>query len=191
MNQANRSLLFLNHALTIAMLSGILVVLGMALFYQFNLHEVPCPLCLLQRVGFFGIALGLLLNLRSGYKPLHYSVILISALFVAFVALRQASLHIVPGTGAYGSAVFGLHLYIWSFLIAMMVITASSIQLGFSNQYKVTQNSFFLKKITDLLFTATFTILMINMITAYGECGFYACPDNPVAYPYLTILNPN
>ena len=31
-------------------------------------------------------------------------------------SLRQISLHVVPGTGSYGSALFGMHFYTWAFV---------------------------------------------------------------------------
>lgn len=79
-----------------AELAGIFLVLTVALVLQMFFHEVPCTLCLLQRVGFIGIALGFLMNLRFGFYPSHYALVILSALFTSFVALRQIALHVVP-----------------------------------------------------------------------------------------------
>src|SRR5579862_2934195 len=79
-------------------LVAVITVLAMTLLLQFVFNELPCPLCLLQRIGFVGIAYGLLLNLRFGFKPSHYAVVILSGLFTAFVALRQIALHVIPGT---------------------------------------------------------------------------------------------
>lgn len=117
-------------------LLGIQLTLILAIVFQIFLHELPCPLCLLQRIGFFGIALGLLLNLRNGLHPSHYSICLLSALFTSFVALRQIALHVVPGTGFYGAPFLGLHLYSWSFILAMLIIIATSFILGINRQYE-------------------------------------------------------
>ncbi len=83
----------------------IILMLVMAFAIQFILHEIPCPLCLLQRLGFLAIAFGFLMNLRFGLRPSHYAIVIISALYTSFVALRQIALHVVPGTGSYGSAI--------------------------------------------------------------------------------------
>lgn len=115
-------------------LAGILFILLLALMYEFVFNEPPCPLCLLQRVGFFGIALGFLMNLRYGLRPSHYAMVILSALFTSFVALRQIALHVVPGTGSYGSAVLGYHLYTWSFIISMAVITVTAIVMSQDRQ---------------------------------------------------------
>ncbi len=75
---------------------GVCLILVVALGFQIFLHDLPCPLCMLQRIGFFGVTLGLLMNLRLGLHPSHYALSLLSALFTGFVALRQIALHVVP-----------------------------------------------------------------------------------------------
>lgn len=165
-------------------LVGIFLALFMAFAFQILLHELPCPLCLLQRLGFLGIAFGLLLNLRFGLRPSHYSIVIISALFTSFVALRQIALHIVPGTGAYGSAIFGLHLYTWSFIVAMLIVVVTTVVLGVERQYKATSAS---KKIsspwlTHGLFSVITLLIIANIVSVLLQCGLVQCPDNPVHY---------
>ena len=58
------------------------VVLIAAFYYQFTLYELPCPLCLLQRVGFVAVGFGLALNLLYGARPHHYGIMLIGAIYV-------------------------------------------------------------------------------------------------------------
>ena len=114
---------------------GIFVTLLMAFAFQFVLHELPCPLCLLQRIGFFSMAFGFLLNLRFGLRPSHYAFVILWALFTSFVALRQIALHVVPGTGTYGSPFLGMHLYTWSFVVSMGIIVFTTLFLGVDRQY--------------------------------------------------------
>jgi hypothetical protein len=38
------------------------------------------------------------------------------------------------------------------------------------------------KLLNRLLFLILLTILLINVISVYLECGFMQCPDNPVEY---------
>ena len=103
-------------------LAGLIVVLLIAYADQFAGHDLPCPLCLLQRVAIAGVAFGLLLNLRYGPQASSYGIMLLAALFGMAVAGRQVMLHISPGTGSYGAPLFGLHLYTWSFLLFAAVI---------------------------------------------------------------------
>jgi disulfide bond formation protein DsbB len=51
-----------------------------ALFYQFAFHELPCPLCLLQRVGLFFIAFGAIMNIRYGNEFRYNLIIIISSM---------------------------------------------------------------------------------------------------------------
>lgn len=168
-------------------LIAVMAVLLMAFFFQIVLHELPCPLCTLQRIGFAFIALGFILNLRFGFKPSHYSIVLLGAIFTAFVALRQVALHVIPGTGAYGSSILGLHMYTWSFILAVLIIIASAFLLGIDQQYQdigIKERPW--KKSTNILFALLTLVLAANIISLVLECGFQACPDNPVRYELLS-----
>ena len=100
---------------TLALL-GVSAVLLVAFYYQFALGELPCPLCALQRVGFIVAGVALMLNLRIGYAPAHYGLVLLTSVAAASASLRQIALHVVPGSGSYGSALFGWHFYTWAFV---------------------------------------------------------------------------
>lgn len=163
--------------------AGVIIMLLLALFFQFWLGELPCPLCLLQRVGFIGVAFGFILNFRFGFRPSHYSIILLSALFTSFVALRQVALHVIPGTGAYGSPIFGMHLYTWSFIFAMLIVIITAVLLGFDRQYKATEPSSRLwLYIVRTLYVVMVFIIIANLVSVFLECGFHECPDNPESY---------
>ena len=160
---------------------GILLLLLMAFSFQFLFNELPCPLCLLQRVGFIGIACGFLLNLRFGLKPSHYAIALLFAFYTAMVALRQTALHVIPGSGSYGSAVFGLHMYTWSFIVSVIILVFTTAMLGIDKQYRsapVTTN----KWIVNGLFFLVAAVILSNIVAVYFECGLAQCPDNPTSY---------
>jgi hypothetical protein len=113
---------------------------------------------------------------------------LISALYTSFVALRQIVLHVIPGTGAYGDAVFGMHLYTWSFIIAMVIVVVTVFLLGVDRQYDPISNGNgkFWGKVTNLLFVLMTVIIVTNIISVVLQCGFNAeCPDDPVKYELL------
>lgn len=174
---------FINRLLNALELCGIILVIITACIFQFFYHELPCPLCLLQRLGFFLMALGFLLNLRFGLRPSHYALVILSALFTAFVALRQIALHVVPGTGDYGSAIFGMHMYTWSFIICMIVILFSTVLLSIDRQYLPVTLP--LKRVRH---TATWVLLgfvlilgVVNFAGVMSICGFNRCPDNPMS----------
>lgn len=162
---------------------GILLILFLAFALQFLFKELPCPLCLLQRIGFIGIALGLLFNLRFGIRPAHYSLTLLSALFTAFVALRQIALHVLPGDPGYGSRFLGLHFYTWSFVAAMLVLIYTSLVQAFSIEH---HGRHLAKKkwqwVGHGLFLAAIILIAANMVSTFYVCGWGECPDNPTHY---------
>jgi disulfide bond formation protein DsbB len=164
-------------------LSGVIVMLFIALTFQILFHELPCPLCLLQRLGFFGVAMGFLLNLRFGLRPSHYAIVILSALFTSFVALRQIALHVVPGTGTFGDAFLGLHLYTWSFVVSMIILVVTACLLSIDRQYRTTDlpiSGF--RLLTSLLFVILLILVGMNIATVLLQCGITLCPDNPTQY---------
>ncbi|HLF66059.1 MAG TPA: disulfide bond formation protein B, partial [Gammaproteobacteria bacterium] len=116
-------------------ITGVLLVLFMTLAFQFILQELPCPLCLFQRVGMFCVALGFLMNMRFGLRPSHYAMIILGALYTSFVALRQVALHILPGAPGFGAPFLGLHLYTWSFIVSIIIIVVTTLMMGVDRQY--------------------------------------------------------
>ena len=165
---------------------GIAVILLMAFVLQFVLQELPCPLCLLQRVGFLGVSISLLLNLRYGIRASHYSLALLFALLTGFVALRQVLLHIEPGTGTYGASILHYHLYTWSFIISLAVIIYSSIILGFDIEYKSygVHPARWQKIVMQIIFIVVLLLLVCNVVATFYECGIVQCPDNPLHYKF-------
>jgi len=94
-------------------LYAIALVLAVAFAAQLLLDELPCPLCLIQRIQFAMLAVGPILNVRFGPRPSHYAVSLFAAIAGAAFAARQILLHIMPGDPGYGSALLGYHYYTW------------------------------------------------------------------------------
>jgi disulfide bond formation protein DsbB len=80
-------------------LYAIALVLAAALAAQLLLHELPCPLCLLQRIQFALLAIEPILNVRWGPRPSHYALSLLAAAVGATFSTREFLLHIAPGPG--------------------------------------------------------------------------------------------
>ena len=92
-------------------LYAVAAVLAVAFAAQLLLGELPCPLCLLQRIQFAVLAIGPMFNVRYGPRPSHYAMSLLAAAAGAAFAMRQILLHIMPGDPGYGSALLGYHYY--------------------------------------------------------------------------------
>lgn len=165
---------------------GLSLLLIIAFFLQIALHELPCPLCILQRIGILGIAFGFLLNVQFKIHPGHYTLSLLAALLTAAISVRQIFLHVLPGDPGYGSPLLGLHLYTWVFLLCVAVIIYIAIILSISPQYtnkgakQPKEKSFHVLK--QLAFITVFLLTVLNAISIYLECGFKPCPDDPVKY---------
>ena len=85
-------------------LYAVALVLAAAFAAQLMLDELPCPLCLLQRLQFAVLAIGPILNVRFGPRPSHYALSLLAAVAGAAFSTRQVLLHIMPGDAGYGTA---------------------------------------------------------------------------------------
>lgn len=167
-------------SLNAAALAGLIVVLVVAYADQFAGHDLPCPLCLLQRVAIAGVAFGLLLNLRYGPQPSSYGIMLLGALFGMAVAGRQVLLHVVPGTGSYGAPLLGLHLYTWSFMLFALVILGTAVLLLLPPAMSPAR-ALPLRVQHGLAWTAI-GLTALNAVTTFLQCGPLECPDNPVQY---------
>ncbi|MES2599194.1 MAG: disulfide bond formation protein B [Pseudomonadota bacterium] len=166
-------------------LYGVAAVLAAAFAAQFMLNELPCPLCLLQRIMFTALAIGPILNIRFGPRPSHYALSLLAALIGAMVSTRQVLLHIMPGDAGYGSALLGYHYYTWALLGFIAAIALLSVILLFDKQFDSTRTA---PPASAFARTAVWLVIgltALNVISTLVECGFGACADNPVVYELL------
>jgi disulfide bond formation protein DsbB len=160
-------------------LSGVLLV---AFYYQIVLSELPCPLCALQRVGFIVAGTGLILNLRGGYSPAHYGLVLLTAVAAGSASLRQVALHVVPGTGHYGSALFGLHFYTWAFVGYGALVVYVGVMLLFGARAPTRGREQPADSMVGLACWIFIALAAANAVSFLLECGIGPCPDNPVGY---------
>ncbi|CAG37159.1 hypothetical membrane protein [Desulfotalea psychrophila LSv54] len=169
---------FLNF-LFIFVVGGILIS---SLVIQLFLGELPCPLCMLQRLAFVCMLIGAVLNLNFGMRTSHYGIILISALFGMAGSVRQILLHIVPGTGNYGAPIWGYHMYTWAGIAffcslvfsAIMLLQERTITLGMIVQQR--------DKATRYITIFAITLSLTLVVLTFAECGLGQCPDNPTRY---------
>ncbi|WP_171234105.1 disulfide bond formation protein B [Ruegeria sp. HKCCA6837] len=168
------------------------LVLVLAYVYQFALYELPCPLCLLQRVGFVAVGVGLGLNLLYGARPHHYAIVLIAALYGVSVSIRQILLHIVPGTGHYGSPVLGLHYYTWAAIAFFLVLLGTAVMLLFERQYNhdaSAEPKFGGNKLAKTAFFVMLALAVLNAGSTLLECGPGICADPPTSYKLIDELD--
>lgn len=169
-------------------LYAIAAMLAAAFAAQLLLHELPCPLCLLQRLQFAVLAIGPILNVRYGPRPSHYAIALLSAAAGAAFATRQVLLHIMPGDAGYGTALFGYHYYTWALIGFAVVIVLLSSMLLFDKQFDRLDAATKPVAVPHWAAAAVWLVIALtaaNVLSTLLECGFTACADNPVVYELL------
>lgn len=168
-------------------LYAVALLLSGAFAAQLLLNELPCPLCLLQRVMFALLAVGPILNIRFGPRPSHYALSLLVAIAGMAVSGRQVLLHIMPGDAGYGAAMLGFHFYTWALIGFAMAIVLLSAILLFDGQFR--SDGAAVPAATSILAHGAVWLVIaltaFNMISTLLECGFDACADNPVVYELL------
>lgn len=178
----NRALALLNYAFLLAALAVIAGILTAAMVMQYAFGELPCPLCLLERVAMFGAAFGMIRNLRGPFSSRNTGLTLIFALFLLIVSVRQTLLDIYPRPGHeyVGSAVLGLHLPVWSVLIAVALIGAYAIQLailgGDAHMRSVVPAEFpGVRALGAALGAYVVLLCLVNLGSVVVQCGLGQC----------------
>ena len=170
------------------------VLLG-AFGVQFLEGELPCPLCILQRLGMMLAATGaayMLVKWKDGeLSPLDYmtghGMIILAALGGSFVSIRQILLHIMPGDAGYGDPVLGLHLYSWALVVFVCLIGSSAIGLLFGNWFLEgrARPGWWSRATLGLLAV----LILANTVNIVLEQGFhFLLPDDPARYELLYDL---
>ena len=166
-------------------LYAVAAVLAGAFAAQLLLGELPCPLCLLQRIAFAMLAVGPILNVRYGSRPSHYALSLLAAAGGAAFATRQVLLHILPGDPGYGTALLGYHYYTWALIAFAVAILLISAMLLFDRQFAPDDPPQRPGRFASLAVWLVIVLVALNVVSTLLQCGFGACADDPVVYEML------
>lgn len=162
-----------------AILVVLAAILTAAMVLQYGYHEVPCPLCLLQRIAMFGICFALMLQDRRGDRVRCIGLGIVSALFLLVVSARQTLLDIcpLPGRSYVGSAVLGLHMPVWSVIVALAVIAVLAVQLAVLGAEGPREEATWplLSRIAAIAGLYVIALCAINLVSAILQCGLGAC----------------
>lgn len=158
-------------------------LLALAFIDQLWFRDLPCPVCILQRAAFIAAGFGIALNLLFGPRPSHYGLTILGAAVGGAIALRQMLLYIAPGSGSYGNAVFGMHLYTWAFIAFVLIIIGTGIMLLYDRQFARPEP--WSSRLDVFALTALVLFLLIvvgNIFSTLFLCGMGLCPDAPTGY---------
>lgn len=177
-----RALALLNYLYLLAMMAVIAAILTTAMTFQYVRGEVPCPLCLLERAAMFGVCFGIMLNFRHGFSYRNTGISLVFTILLLIVASRQTLLDIYPRPGHeyVGSAVFGLHMPVWSIVIALTLLAAYAVKMAVvgGDEYleRARPQSFpLIDTLAGFLSVYVMVILAINLVSVVLQCGLGEC----------------
>jgi disulfide bond formation protein DsbB len=179
---SQRALALLNYLFLLAAVAVIASILTAAMTLQYVWGEIPCPLCLLERLALFGVCFGILQSLRNGFSYQNTGISLLFALLLLLVSVRQTLLDIYPRPGhAYiGSAVLGLHMPVWSVIISFAILTAYALKLavvGAEETLRDVRATAFpwLSRIAGGLGLLVIALCLINFVSVILQCGLGEC----------------
>lgn len=170
------------------------VLLG-AFGVQFGEGELPCPLCVMQRMAMLLCLLGpahVILKAREGDVPAGefatgYGMSVLAAVLGASIAGRQVLLHILPDDPGFGEPMFGLHLYTWSFVVFVTVLGVSGLNLVFAPQ--LTPQGIRFGWLSKLVLGLLAGVILANAGAVFFEEGLHwTLPGHPERYQLLDDL---
>lgn len=174
------------------------VVCG-GLFYQFGMWEYPCPLCIVQRMYMLLAAMGAAYIVRTALAHgvltgrdymMGWGLSLVAVIAGSFASWRQTMLHILPGAKGYGSEAFGLHLYVWAWILFQASVIAIGIALAFAHTTAArtvpADTPGPLRTVGQLALWFLGLVIAVNIVAVFLEEGFHwFLPDDPTRYQFF------
>ncbi|MEM8564500.1 MAG: disulfide bond formation protein B [Pseudomonadota bacterium] len=158
-------------------LLAIAVLQVSALVVQLGMGELPCTLCLLQRLAFFGVGLGLMLNVLYGIKTRHYAIIGAMAVFGAAISIRQILLHILPSDPGFSIPVDGFHFYTWAFIFFVCILLVCLWVMAYGGQYS--DDGFIALRdqplVNRVAVLGVGALLVFDGLLVFAQCGIEEC----------------
>lgn len=177
-----RRLALANYSYLLLVMLVIAGILTAAMTLQYAKGELPCPLCLLERLAMFGVCFGIMLNFRRGFSYQNTGFSLLSAIFLLIVSVRQSLLDIYPRPGHeyIGSPVFGIHLPVWSIIIALTILLAYALKMAIVGGDEYLQSASIeefplLRRIAAALSVYVVLLCAVNLVSVVIQCGLGQC----------------
>jgi len=167
-----------------------LVLLG-SLCFQFFDGELPCPLCVLQRLAFLLACVGPILILRQTGEITYvqaargHALTIFASLLGGMIAVRQILLHIVPPDPGYGPPFLGLHLYTWALIVFVCLIASSAVALVMAPTNGTALPSSVTKPVAV---TALALAVIVALATLAMQGPHLLLPDDPEHYELFRVF---
>lgn len=183
----------LDRLILLLMLTILAAILTAAMIMQYALGEIPCPLCLLQRFAMFGCCFGLVQQLRSSNSERGSGISLIFSIVLLVISVRQTLLDIFPRPGHdyVGSAVFGIHMPVWSVFIAVALLLGIAIRLALFGGTCATREGAgsHIHRLAKMLQLYVVFICAINFISVVAQCRMGECHTSGYRLLPMSELN--
>jgi hypothetical protein len=119
-------------------------------------------------------------NFRNGFSDRNLGYSLLFSVFLLIVSVRQTLLDIYPRPGhAYvGSAVLGLHMPVWSIIIALALISAFAVKLcviGTEDGANPPSPKSAFGRIAAVLSLYVIALALVNFGSVVVQCGLGQC----------------
>jgi disulfide bond formation protein DsbB len=157
--------------------------------------DMPCPLCIIQRMAMMLCAFGPLTIIQRSRRgtvtiedfAVGYGLAIVGAIAGGLFSSRQMMLHILPNDPGYGDPVLGLHLYTWAFITFVIAALCSGIVLILTPKVVPGDEKLgALSTVTVWLFGA---VILANAVVVFFEEGLHwFLPDDPARYELLYQL---
>ncbi len=171
--------LLYDRLLLLGMLAALAAILTAAMAMQLVFGELPCPLCLLQRVAMLGCCFGLVRQLEAGETEHGSGIALLFALLLLVISVRQTLLDLFPrpGHSYIGSAVFGIHMEVWSVLIAFALLLTFAVRYTLFGAPRTVQATVSPAFGRIVRFLAHYVVLVaaLNLVAVVLQCGTGEC----------------
>ncbi len=169
----------LDRLILVLILAVLAAILTAAMVMQYAFGEIPCPLCLLQRVAMFGCCFGLIVQLRSDNSERGTGIALIFAVLLLVISVRQTLLDLFPRPGHdyVGNAIFGVHLPVWSVIIAVALLLGFAVRLALFGGARGEPDAErdFTGAVVRILVPYVIAICAINFLSVIAQCGLDQC----------------
>jgi disulfide bond formation protein DsbB len=169
----------LDRVILLLMLTILAAILTAAMIMQYAFGEIPCPLCLLQRFAMFGCCFGLIQQLRSGNSERGTGISLIFTILLLVISVRQTLLDLFPRPGHdyVGGAIFGVHMPVWSVLIATALLFGFALRLALFGGPRSAPGAVGspIHRSAQALDLYVVFICAINFVSVIAQCGMGEC----------------
>jgi disulfide bond formation protein DsbB len=177
----------LDRLVLMLMLLTLAAILTAAMILQYAFGQIPCPLCLLQRVAMFGCCFGLIRQLRAHgseqgsdqESERGSGISLVFAVLLLVISARQTLLDLFPRPdhSYIGQAVLGMHMPVWSVFVAVALVLGFAIRFALFGAPRAAPGTggFLMGGCARGLEIYVVFICAINFLSVVLQCGLGQC----------------